>query len=143
MIRVTRRYAFSASHRLHQPALGEEENRRIYGKCNNPFGHGHNYVLYVSVAGEPDQTTGMVVDPRKLDRVVENIIIRAFHHRNLNQEAEEFAGGRTPPTTECLAVAIRDRLLRIWPEAFPKGSPRLERVNLEETGNNKFELQCR
>jgi 6-pyruvoyltetrahydropterin/6-carboxytetrahydropterin synthase len=142
VIRLTRRYRFAASHRLHQPVFSEEENRRIYGKCNNPFGHGHNYVLSVTVAGVPDPVSGRVADPKALDRFIEKNVIRAFDHRNLNIEAEEFAGGGAPPTTECLALAIRDRLLRDWSLAFPEGAPRLDRISLEETPNNKFELRC-
>lgn len=128
MIRVTRKYRFSSSHRLHTPALTDEENRRTYGKCNNPFGHGHNYTLAVSVAGRPNI--------RVLDDLVQEQVIQAFDHRNLNTQVPEFAGGTLVPTSECLAVVIRQRLEKAWPQGFPA----LDRVYLEETKNNKFEL---
>lgn len=140
MIRVTRKYRFSASHRLHNPALPDEQNRAIYGKCNNPYGHGHNYLLCVGVTGPVDEKSGRVVDPRDLDRLVEDEILRAFDHKNLNTETPEFAGGKMIPTSECLLLVIQQRLEKAWPRVFPSGLPRFERAHLEETKNNKFEL---
>src|SRR5512138_2689271 len=99
---VTRRYRFSASHRLHAPGLGDEENRRVYGKCNNPFGHGHNYVLDVTAQGPLDPATGRAADPAQLDAFVRREILDAMDHRNLNTEVPAFAG--SPPTSENLAV---------------------------------------
>ncbi len=140
MIRVSRRYRFSSSHRLHNPQLSEEENRTLYGKCNNPFGHGHNYVLWVSVAGEVDAESGQVLDTRTLDDLVYRVVIQSFDHKNLNTQVPEFANGEKVPTSELLAVVIQQRLQRAWIQAFPYGKPILERVYLEETRKNKFEL---
>ena len=91
MFRVTRRYEFAASHRLHAAALGEEENRRLYGKCNNPYGHGHNYVVEVSAHGPLDQATGSAVDAGRLDGLVAREVLEPFHQRNLNLDIAAFA----------------------------------------------------
>lgn len=125
-----RRYAFAASHRLHAGALSAEENARIYGKCNNPFGHGHNYVLEVSVSGEVDPATGMIVNLADLDAFVEREVIEPLDHRYLNEEVPAFRD--VVPTTENVCVAIYERL-----KHFPKAT--LERVRIEETSNNSFE----
>ena len=90
MFRVTRRYEFAASHRLHADQLGAEENRRLYGKCNNPFGHGHNYVIEVSVRGPVEAATGRAVDTALLDGLVRREILQPFDHRNLNTEVGVF-----------------------------------------------------
>ena len=129
-IELGRRYRFAASHRLHTPQLSEEENCRIYGKCSNPFGHGHNYVVEVSVSGEVDPATGMIANLADLDSFVERQIIEPFDHRYLNEELAAFR--ETVPTTENLCIEIFQRL-----KTFPKA--RLERVRVEETGNNSFE----
>ena len=118
MIEVTRRYTFSASHRLHTPALSEEQNRSLYGKCNNPFGHGHNYVLDVSVRGPVDARSGRAVDPADLDRLVRDRVIAEFDQKNLNVEIAEFQ--QTVPTTENLGLLIHSRLQQAWPGVFPK-----------------------
>ncbi len=133
MIRLTRRYRFSASHRLHTNALGSEENRAVYGKCNNPFGHGHDYVLEVSVAGALDQETGRVADPGALDALVHSEVLSRFDAADLNR-LEEFSS--LVPTTEYLAVTIRRRLCAAW----PAGWPALERLRIEETPRNRFEV---
>src|SRR5262245_56702993 len=104
MYRVTRQYRFAASHRLHSPDLSEEENRRVYGKCNNPFGHGHNYLIDVSARGPLDQETGWAVDVRRLDELVARQVLEPFDHRNLNEDTQAF--GAAPPTTENLGVEI-------------------------------------
>ena len=143
MIRVTRRYRFSASHRLHSPELSAEENRETYGKCNNPFGHGHNYVLCVSAAGPLDEISGRVLDPRTLDSLVERVVLRPLDHRDLNTQAPEFADGAQAPTSECLAIVVRERLQRAWSETFPAGMPVLDHVHLEETKKNTFDLPSR
>ena len=140
MIRLTRRYHFAASHRLHNPSLSEPENRAVYGKCSHPFGHGHNYVLGVTVRGPIDERSGRVVDPRLLDQLVGEEVLRACDHKNLNVEVPEFAGGRLVPTSECLAQVIQARLLARWAEFMREGRPALERIQLEETGNNSFTL---
>jgi len=100
---LTRRYRFSASHRLDAPALTVDENRKLYGKCNNPYGHGHNYVLDVTVAGSPDES-GQIVGREALDAVVAERILARFDHHNLNTDIAEMAG--VVPTTESLAVSI-------------------------------------
>ncbi len=138
MIRVTRRYEFSASHRLHAAGLTEEENRRLYGKCNNPFGHGHNYVLEVSVRGPVDARSGRAIDPAALDRLVGERVIRAFDHKNLNQQIEAFE--HVVPTTENLGLLIHDRLKQAWPGVFPGTWPELEKVRIAETERNIFEV---
>ncbi len=138
MIRVTRRYRFSASHRLNSPKLGLEENRALYGKCNNPFGHGHNYVVEISVRGQVDKATGLVVDPRRLDGLVKTQVIDAFDHRNLNVEIPEFHS--EVPTTENLGREILRRLTENWNGAFPDGRPVLEKVRIAETERNIFEV---
>src|SRR5215813_4352968 len=100
---MTRRYWFSASHRLHSESMSLEENRRVYGKCNNPHGHGHNYALEVTVAGKVDPKTGMVCNLAELDNFVAEKILQRFSHENLNT-LEEFQG--VVPTTENLCIEI-------------------------------------
>ena len=138
MIRVTRRYEFSASHRLHASGLPEEENRRLYGKCNNPFGHGHNYVLEVSVRGPVEERSGRAVDPAALDLLVRERVLSAFDHKNLNEEIELFH--RVVPTTENLGLLIHERLKQGWSSVFPAGWPELEKVRIAETERNIFEV---
>jgi 6-pyruvoyltetrahydropterin/6-carboxytetrahydropterin synthase len=137
MVYLTRRYRFSAAHRLHNDALSAEENRRLYGKCDNPFGHGHNYVLDVTVAGEIDPATGMVFDPGELDAMVQKEVLERFDLTNLNMDTEEF---RTNiPTTENVCVAIYELLREKVQGSGLRSSARLERVRLEETNSNFFE----
>ncbi len=140
MFRVTRRYQFAASHRLHARGLSDEENQRLYGKCNNPFGHGHNYVLEVSARGPADADTGSAVDPRRLDELVAREVLRPFEHRNLNCDVEAFRD--LTPTSENLAVEICRRLKRGWPAAFPGEWPKLEKVRIAETARNIFEMDA-
>ena len=135
-MRLTRRYRLSASHRLHSPELPDAENARIYGKCNNPYGHGHNYVVEVSVSG-PVDATGRVADPRMLDELVQQHVIAAFDHRNLNL-LPEFE--RIVPTSENLGREIHRRLAARWDGVFPAGAPALDRVRVEETERNIFEI---
>ena len=127
---LTRRYLFSASHRLHNPEVSAEENLEVYGKCNNPHGHGHNYSLEVTVSGQVDPATGMVCNLVDLDSCVENEVLSRYHLENLNTR-QEFAV--TVPTTENLCIQIFDILQRSFPHAH------LERVRLEETMMNSFE----
>jgi 6-pyruvoyltetrahydropterin/6-carboxytetrahydropterin synthase len=127
---LTLRYLFSASHRLHSEAMSAEENRAIYGKCNNPFGHGHNYTLEVTVSGQVDGRTGMVCDLAELDKVVQAQVLERFDHQNLNMLGQ-FSG--KVPTTENLCVAVYDILRRAFNAAH------LEKVRLEETMMNSFE----
>ena len=129
-IELGRRYHFAASHRLHNPSLSEEENTRLYGKCNNPYGHGHNYVLEVVVSGDVDPTTGMIANLADLDGFVEREVLEPFDHKSLNEDVDVFRG--TVPTTENLCIEIFRRL-----KPFPKAN--LERVRVQETSNNSFE----
>jgi 6-pyruvoyltetrahydropterin/6-carboxytetrahydropterin synthase len=138
MIRVTRRYRFSASHRLHAAALPDALNREIYGKCNNPYGHGHDYVLEVSARG-PVEASGRAVNLERLDALVRRHVLAAIDHRNLSSEVPEFE--TRVPTTENLAVVIRQRLQARWREAFPGDWPQLDGLRIEETRRNYFELR--
>ena len=108
MIHVTRRAEFSASHVYHNPKLSPEENQRIFGKCNNPNGHGHNYTLEVTVKGKVDPRSGFVVDLKQLKDVMSREVLDALDHRHLNLEVPEFRD--RIPTTENLAIAIWQRL---------------------------------
>jgi 6-pyruvoyltetrahydropterin/6-carboxytetrahydropterin synthase len=139
MYRVTRRYAFAASHRLHAAGLSEAENERIYGKCNHPYGHGHNYVLEVSARGPLDET-GRAVDPAALDELVGRQVLGAFEHRNLNAEIPAFE--RLVPTSENIAAEICARLKQNWSSAFPGVWPRLEKIRIEETARNIIEIKA-
>jgi 6-pyruvoyltetrahydropterin/6-carboxytetrahydropterin synthase len=127
---LTRRYRFSASHRLHSPEMSADENRVTYGKCNNPHGHGHNYTLEVTVSGPVDPSTGMVCNLVDLDGFVENEVLSRYDLENLNT-LKEFA--QTVPTTENLCVEIFEILQRGFQSAH------LDRVRLEETLMNSFE----
>jgi len=106
---LTKRYRFSASHRLHCPEMSAEENRAVYGKCNNPHGHGHNYFVEVTVAGQVDQQTGMVCNLADLDAFVNERIVERYDLGNLNT-LPEFSG--RSPTTENLCVEIFETLQR-------------------------------
>ena len=128
---LTRRYRFAASHRLHSPRFNEEQNRRLYGKCANPHGHGHNYVVEVTITGPVDPATGMVANLGDLDPFVEREVVEAFDHKYLNEQVAEFR--EVVPTTENLCREIYRRL-----ENFP--AARLERVRIEETSQNSFEF---
>jgi 6-pyruvoyltetrahydropterin/6-carboxytetrahydropterin synthase len=139
MISLTRKYAFSASHRLRVDSYSEEQNDLVFGKCNNPFGHGHNYELYVTARAPIDPQSGMAFDPRKLDHLVERHVISAYHHRNMNVDLPEFQTG-VVPTTENVALEIARRLKRSWAEEFPGDSPVLEKVRIYETERNIFEV---
>jgi len=126
----TRAYTISASHRLHTGSLTAEENRATFGKCNNPHGHGHNYRIEVTVGGEIDPETGMVINMATLDAVVGKIVVARFDHMNLNLDplfAERVS------TTENLSIAIFDLLREGLKPAI------LEKIRIEETENNFFE----
>src|SRR5208283_2842871 len=127
MVYLTRRIEFSASHRYHNPGLSAEENRRIFGKCNNPHGHGHNYTLEVTVAGEPDPVTGMVLDLKELKAILEREITERMDHRFLNYEVAELKG--QIPTCENIARVI-------WTLLEPKiMQGRLHKVRLYESAD--------
>lgn len=127
---LTRRYRFAASHRLHSDAMSDAENRATYGKCNNPFGHGHNYTVEITVSGRVDQSTGMVCNLVDLDGFVHKEVLGRFDLENLNTR-QEFAS--IVPTTENLATTIYEILQRGFHQAH------LERVRIEETMLNSFE----
>jgi len=127
---LTRRYRFSASHRLHSDRMSAEENAATYGKCNNPHGHGHNYTLEVTVSGHVDDQTGMVCNLVDLDHFVGEEVLSHYHIENLNT-LKEFAV--TVPTTENLCIQIFEIMQRGFSQAH------LERVRLEETMMNSFE----
>lgn len=127
---LTRRYLFSASHRLHSVEMSVEENLATYGKCNNPHGHGHNYALEVTVSGPVEPGTGMVCNLVDLDTCVEREVLSRYDVENLNT-LQEFSG--TVPTTENLCIQIFEILQRAFPHAH------LEKVRLEETMMNSFE----
>ncbi len=137
-VRLTRRYAFCASHRLHSPAMSAERNSEVYGKCNNPYGHGHNYEVELTVHGTVDPVTGRVVDLALLDSLAEERILAPFRFRNLNEEVEAFR--TAAPTTENLAFEVDRRLREAWPETFAGGLPRLEKVRIRETERNICEI---
>jgi 6-pyruvoyltetrahydropterin/6-carboxytetrahydropterin synthase len=129
---LSRRYLFSASHRLHSEAMSPEENQSTYGKCNNPYGHGHNYTVEVTVSGQVDPQTGMVCNLADIDTFMEREVLARFGHENLNT-MKEFA--REVPTTENLCIRIYEIVQRGFPQAH------LERVRLEETMMNSFEYR--
>jgi 6-pyruvoyltetrahydropterin/6-carboxytetrahydropterin synthase len=128
---LTRRYRFAASHRLHSAKFTEEQNRLLYGKCSNPHGHGHNYVLEVTITGPVDQSTGMIANLGDLDPFVKREVLDPFDCRNLNEQVAEFRD--CVPTTENVAREIFRRL-QVFPNAH------VERVRIEETSKNSFEV---
>jgi 6-pyruvoyltetrahydropterin/6-carboxytetrahydropterin synthase len=138
VIRVTRKYQFSASHRLHAPGLSVSENAELYGKCNNPHGHGHNYQIEVSARGPVEERSGRALDPRTLDRLVKEQVLEPFDQQNLNAGSTIFE--ELVPTTENLAREIYRRLAVNWQSAFPGAWPVLEKVRIAETPRNIFEV---
>ncbi len=129
-IELGRRYHFAASHRLHSAKMTEEENSRVYGKCNNLYGHGHNYTLEVRFSGAVDPATGMIANLADLDAFVSERIVEPFDHHSLQDDVAVFRD--TVPTTENLCLEIFQRL-----KSFP--AAKLETVRVEETSNNSFE----
>jgi 6-pyruvoyltetrahydropterin/6-carboxytetrahydropterin synthase len=126
---LSRRYHFSAAHRLHLDTLSPEENRETFGKCNNPFGHGHNYVVQVTFSAPVDAVTGMVANLGDLDSFAQREMVDLFDHANLNT-LEPFLDQVS--TTENLCVEVW-RIFAGYPQA------KLERVHIEETGKNSFD----
>ena len=132
-VTVTRRLRFNAAHRVHNPALSDEENRELYGKCNNPNWHGHNYDLEVSVRGPVDDRTGYVIDLARLKRIAEELVVDQVDHRNMNVDVPFMHG--INPTTENIVVAI-------WRLLEPAVQPgKLVRLRLWETENNYVEYE--
>ena len=125
MVLLTRKAEFSAAHYYHNQAWSQQENERVFGKCANLSGHGHNYTLEVTVAGEVDPVSGFVVDLKDLKEIIEREVIQVYDHRHLNLEVPEFR--TTIPTTENIAIAI-------WTRLAPKiKAARLQRVRVYET----------
>ena len=130
---VTRQYRFCAAHRLHTEALPTDVNQKVFGKCNNPNGHGHNYTVFVTVTGEPDPQTGEVTNVHALDRLVHQKIVERFDHRHLNHD----------PAFRHLVTTGENLVRFIWDELVnhvPVG--RLEKIGLVETRDNYFEYQA-
>ncbi len=126
---LSRRYHFAASHRLHVDALTPDRNREIYGKCNNPFGHGHNYAVQITLSGPVDATTGMVTNLGELDSFAQREMLELFDHANLN-------------TLECfrdLVPSTENLCLELWRIFAQYPHAKLERIRIEETGNNAFD----
>lgn len=132
MVALTRSLDFAASHRLHAPALSDQENDALFGKCNNPNGHGHNYHVEVTVVGEPDPTTGALVDLQALDDVLDREVMARFDHKHLNLDTPDFRD--LNPTSENLTRVVWDHLEHNIP-----GRARLYRVVVRETDRNYFE----
>ena len=135
MTRLTRGYQFCAAHRLHTPAFSADKNRELYGKCNNPWGHGHNYRVEISVTGAVGPDSGQLVSVNALDKLVQRAVLCDFDHSDLNRDIAAFDSGMVP-TSENVAVEIWRRLAEAWPADFPK----LAGVRLWETKRNTFEL---
>ena len=136
MLTVTRTYDFSASHRLHSRALSDEENAEIFGKCNWENGHGHNYEVEVTLAGDPDPRTGLLWNLDRLDRIVEEEVLKPYDHKHLNYDTAGFRD--LNPTSENLTQVIWDHLSRRL-HAEELGGARLYRVAVRETARNYFE----
>lgn len=128
LVYLTRRAQFSASHRLHAAALSDEENRKIFDKCNNPHGHGHNYVVEVTVKGEVDGVTGMVLSLSDLKKAIEETVMKDLDHKHLNLDVEDFE--HLNPTAENITVVLWRRLLKKLPPGL------LHEIRLHETENN-------
>ena len=133
MVYITRRERFSAAHRLFNPALSDQENEKIYGLCANPNWHGHNYVLWVSIAGELNPQTGYVVDLKLLGQIIREVVVVKLDHKNINLEVEFMKGKFV--STENLAMGIWDEL---EPHIRALGIE-LHSVKLQETENNSVE----
>jgi len=135
IVSATRLVRFNAAHRVFNPALSDAENDRLFGKCNNPNWHGHNYTLEITVAGEPDPTTGYTMDLGHLKEIAERELVRHLDHKNLNLDVPFMSG--VIPTTENLVVAC-------WAVLSPKVAPaRLTRLKLWETENHYVEYDGR
>jgi 6-pyruvoyltetrahydropterin/6-carboxytetrahydropterin synthase len=135
LIYITRKFHFSAAHRVFNPKLSDEENYRIYGKCSNPNGHGHNYIMKITVAGSIDETLGYVMDLTELKHLVEKEIINKVDHRNLNMDVDFMKN--ILPTTENLAM-------KFWEQIEGKinnKNRKLYSVQLRETDNNSVEYK--
>lgn len=135
-MRVTTCYEFAAAHRLHAPQMSEADNTDLYGKCNNPRGHGHNYGLEVSVEGAPDEATGAVMSLEELDRIVDEEVFTRFDHKHLNDDCPEFRD--MIPTSENLARVIFD----VLSQRLGRDGHKLAKIGLHETQKNYFEVEA-
>ncbi len=131
MVYVTKRLTFSASHRLHNPKFSDEWNKEVFDKCNNPNGHGHNYVLEVTIAGEPNPDTGYVIDLKILKKIVENIIIDKVDHKHFNTDVDFMIN--IIPSVENIAIAFWKEL----EDKIPNG--KLYKIKIWETENSYVE----
>ena len=139
MMKLACRYRFCASHRLHSPLLNEERNQEIYGKCNNPYGHGHNYVVEIAVRGPVDAVTGQVIGRAELDALVKREVLDRFDHKNMNKDLGEFRS--LVPTTENLAVVLDRRLREAWSHERSGCAARIEEIKIFETPRNIVRVQ--
>lgn len=137
-VRLGRRYRFSAAHRLHTDLLPPGRNREVFGKCNNPFGHGHDYVMEVILAGDLNPDSGRLVPLEMLDHFVKRIWLDQVDRRNLNLDLAEFAS--LVPTTENLAKVAARRLTEAWPRWFAGHRARIVKLRIWETPRNIFEV---
>ncbi len=135
MIYITRKFHFSASHRLYKPGLSDEENEKMYGKCSNPNGHGHNYNLEITVAGEMDPEIGFVMDLKELKDLVNKELIDKVDHKNFNLDVDFMKG--IVPSTENIAIQFWNRLK----DKIDNSNRRLYSVKLFETENNFVEYK--
>jgi len=138
MILLTRKADFSSAHFYWHDAWTEAENVRVFGKCANRQGHGHNYTLEVTVAGSVDPTSGFVVDLKQLKDILEREVVSVYDHRHLNYEVPEFA--TTIPTTENIAIVIGKTLEESWTAEFGAAGARLIGIHVQETDRNGFDL---
>src|ERR1700722_13121057 len=129
-MRVTRRFRFAASHRRHSAAFSEDENRELYGKCSNPYGHGHDYVLDVTAAGPVDPGSGLAVHVPTLDRLVREQVLNDFDHHYMNVDVDEFR--EAVATSENIIRVIEKRLIARWTDMFPGDWPRVGGIRLGE-----------
>lgn len=127
-VELTRRAHFSAAHRLHSDALSDEENCRIYGVCNNPYGHGHNYYIEVTIEGEPDPTTGMIINLSELDAMIDRELISQIDHHHFNYDV---------PFTQNLIPTVENLVIAFWNILEPRlSNVKLRRIRLWESENN-------
>ncbi len=138
MISITRRYRFSASHRLHAAELSGAENAQLYGKCNNPFGHGHDYILEVTATGPVNPASGLILPVAKLDRLVDEQVLRLFASRNINLDVPQFKA--LVPTTENIAGVIAQLIGAAWDSYIGDPAVHFIRVHVQETDRNGFEI---
>lgn len=138
MTKLTQRFGFSASHRLYTSVLTEQENTRVFGKCANPLGHGHDYWVEVTVAGQPDERSGMILERNAFESWVRESVIDRIDHRNLNTDVREFRA--LVPTTENLTRIVGEWLREGWSRHFPGKQCGLSEVCIEETPRNSFRL---